>query len=736
MPASTIIVVAVPAPLRQPFDYLPPSGWQGPPPAAGCRVRVPFGRRRVIGVVVGSRRASRVQGGRLRPIENVLDDAPLLGREELELLEWAAGYYHHPVGDVVVGTLPGALRRGAASTGTRSRRWRLDAAAPGDAVQRLARAPRQAEVWQLLTAAGADGIGRESLEALAGDWRRALRSLETRGWAEVFEVEAESSGVAVPRVERHRLNADQQAAVDAVGEASGFVPFLLDGVTGSGKTEVYLHAIERTVAAGRQALLLVPEIGLTPQLLARIGGHFGRAPAVLHSGLADGERLAAWMAARDGRAEVVVGTRSAVFVPLARPGLIVVDEEHDASFKQQDGFRYHARDVAVVRARAAGIPVLLGTATPSLESLHNTDRGRYRRLRLAGRAGRAALPAIELVDLRSRPLQAGLSATLLDALDATLASGHQALVYLNRRGYATTLMCHGCGWIAGCRRCDARMTLHQARARLCCHHCGSERRPETTCPECGGAELRPLGQGTERVESLLAERFAAAGVVRIDRDTTRRRGSLDAKLNAVRTGRARLLIGTQMLAKGHHFPGVTLVGIVNADAGLFGTDFRAAERVAQQVVQVVGRAGRADHPGRVLIQTHHPDHPLLQRLVHEGYHDFAAAALQERREAGLPPWNHLALLRAEAPSAEAPVAFLEAARLALPREGLTGIEVLGPVPAPMARRGGRHRAQLLLQATRRDRLQKLLENWIPALEQRPEARRVRWSIDVDPIELL
>jgi len=733
--ASRVVVVAVPAPLRQAFDYLPPCGGTGPLPAPGCRVRVPFGRQRLVGVVVDVRGSAAVAGRRLRRIDEVLDAEPLLTRRDLDLLRWAAGYYHHPLGEVIAAALPAALRQGGAASATGEARWRLTPvgrARPADAFRR---APRQAAVHGLLAACGAPGAGTARLAELGGDWRGALRTLAGHGWVEAFVATADAFGESLARAARHPLNPDQAAAVATIAASDGFATLLLDGVTGSGKTEVYLHAIEQVVARGRQALLLVPEIGLTPQLLARVAGHFGRRPAVLHSGLADGDRRAAWLAARDGRADVVVGTRSAVLVPLARPGLIVVDEEHDPSFKQQDGFRYHARDLAIVRARAAGVPVVLGSATPSLESLHNANRDRYRRLRLPARAGTAEVPPIELLDLRGKALQAGLSSTLLAAIAQELAAGRQALVYLNRRGFATTLLCHDCGWIAGCRRCDARMTLHQARARLCCHHCGSERPPEQRCPDCGGADLRPLGQGTERLEELLTERFAAAGVVRIDRDTTRRRGSLDAKLEAVHAGRARLLIGTQMLAKGHHFPGVTLVGVVNADAGLFGTDFRAAERVAQQIVQVTGRAGRADHPGRVLVQTHHPEHPLLQALVHHGYHAFARAALAERRLAGLPPWTHLALLRAEAVDEAAPRAFLDAARAVLPAAVAAGLLVLGPVPAPMARRGGRQRAQLLLQAARRETLQRLLGPWLTALEQLPAGRRVRWSLDVDPIEL-
>ncbi|MDX1594920.1 MAG: primosomal protein N' [Gammaproteobacteria bacterium] len=732
MPDRHVLQVAVPVPLRRLFDYLPAVGDDTRGLLPGRRVRVPFGRRRLVGIVVGAREGAD-RGVRLRRIERVLDDAPLWTAAQLDLLRWAARYYHHPLGEVLFAALPAALRKGQPARSAVRVHWRLTAPGRNAPPEGLARAPRQARVRAVLEARGEAGASAAQLGRLEGDWRGALRGLVRRGWAEPFQAVDAVGSAIVQRAPRHHLNDPQHEAVEAIGRDDGFTPWLLDGVTGSGKTEVYLHAIERVVERGLQALLLVPEIGLTPQLLDRVAGHFGRRPAVLHSGLADGERLAAWFAARDGSADVVVGTRSAVFVPLARPGLIVVDEEHDPSYKQQDGFRYHARDVAVVRARSEKIPVLLGSATPSLESLHNVRRERYRLARLPARAAGAELPAVELVDLRGRTLTAGLSPRLLQALGEALDSGRQAMVFLNRRGYATTLICHDCGWIAGCRRCDARMTLHLARGRLCCHHCGSERPPERRCPDCGGDDLRPLGQGTERLEAALAERFGESGLVRIDRDTTRRKGSLDAKLAEVHSGDARLLVGTQMLAKGHHFPGVTLVGVVNADAGLFGSDFRAAERIAQQMIQVVGRAGRAARPGRVLVQTHHPEHPLLQVLVRDGYHAFAEATLEERRLADLPPWTHLALLRAEAHDADAPLAFLEDAKRLVPP--VEGVEVLGPVPAPMARRGGRQRAQLLLQSSRRNRLQGLLGVWLERLEALPEARRVRWSLDVDPIEL-
>ncbi|MDE2089880.1 MAG: primosomal protein N', partial [Gammaproteobacteria bacterium] len=422
--------------------------------------------------------------------------------------------------------------------------------------------------------------------------------------------------------------------------------------------------------------------------------------------------------------------------PLRAPGVFIVDEEHDPSFKQQEGFRYSARDVAIMRAHRSRVPIALGSATPSLESLHHARRGRYRHLTLPERAGNAAHPRIDVLDLRRQPLQEGLSPTLLRVMDEHIARGEQVLLFLNRRGYAPTLICHDCGWWAECRRCDAHLTFHRGRQRLICHHCGAERPLDRHCPSCGSADLRALGLGTERIEQALRERYAGVGIVRIDRDSTRRKGALQSLLDSVHAGEARILIGTQMLTKGHHFPEVTLVGVLDADQGLFGADFRAGERMAQLIVQVAGRAGRADKPGRVLIQTHHPDHPLLRTLITQGYHAFAAAAMDERRAAGWPPYSSLALLRAEAAAPQAPQDFLTQARAAAQQAGVNGVQVLGPVPAPLERRAGRYRAHLLLQAAQRADLQRLLETWVTQLETLKAARRVRWSLDVDPVEML
>ncbi len=536
------------------------------------------------------------------------------------------------------------------------------------------------------------------------------------------------------------LNPEQRAAFEAVRAShGGFHCFLLAGLTGSGKTEVYLQLIRETLAAGRQALVLIPEINLGPQTLARFERRFNARIALLHSALTDRERLDAWLAARDGEADIVIGTRSALFTPLKRPGLIIVDEEHDASYKQQDGLRYHARDLALVRARLENVPILLGSATPALESLHNAQAGRYGLLRLTQRAGGAHPPKFIRLDVKSMPLDAGLSRPLQQAIGDTLAAGQQVLVFLNRRGFAPTLLCHDCGWISQCPRCDARMTVHQGSGELRCHHCDHRQRPPMNCPQCGKLDLRPLGAGTERAEERLRILFPNHPVLRIDRDSTSRKHAMRDLFATINSGEPCILVGTQMLAKGHHFPRVTLVAILDADGGLFSADFRASERMAQQIVQVAGRAGRAEEPGRVLIQTHLADHPLLVQLTEDGYFAFAEQALSERRAAGLPPFAHLALLRAEAHKPGQAEAFLDsacsAAEQLLEQMGGPEVELLGPVPAPMERRAGKHRAQLLLQCMSRAPLHRLLTPWLQSLEQLPGGRQVRWSLDIDPIDL-
>lgn len=729
-----VLQVAVPTPLYGSFDYLPPHQTDPAQLRPGMRLRVPFGRAESVGVLLDVGDESRIDRRRLKPASAVLDAEPLLDTHLLALGQWAAHYYHHPVGEVFAALLPTALRQGK-GVASGQKGWRLTPAGRAADTAALRRAPRQAALLSWFQQRPEGSVDADMVATQGDNARSALRTLIDKGWVEEWEVPATGASAASlgPAV---ALNSAQRAAVDEVcAAAHRYAPFVLEGVTGSGKTEVYLEIIDRVAARGEQALVLVPEIGLTPQWVARFSARLRHSMVVLHSALSDGQRLRAWAAAVTGEARVIIGTRSAVFTPLPKPGVIVIDEEHDPSFKQQDGFRYHARDVAVWRANRLGVPIVLGSATPSLETLYNVERARYRRLHLPQRAGEARPPTLRIIDVRHRPLAGNLSEALLQSMQTHLARGHQTLLFLNRRGYAPTLLCHDCGWVARCRRCDAHLIYHQTQARLRCHHCGAEQRADNHCPACGSEELRPLGHGTERVEHVLREHFPGHSIARIDRDSTRRKGSLQSLLDEAQRGEHAILIGTQMLAKGHHLPKVTLAAILDADQGLFSIDFRAAENLAQLIVQVAGRAGRAAHAGEVLIQTHHPDHPLLHTLVTQGYAHFAEVALAERRAAGLPPYSHMALLRAEAVTQDMPQRFLAAALEAAQAFNVRGVELLGPVAAPMERRAGRYRAQLLLQAPSRTALHHLLDVWVPQLGNVPLARKVRWSIDVDPMDL-
>jgi primosomal protein N' (replication factor Y) len=725
-----ILAVAIDTPLRRLFDYLPPLHADPRSLRPGQRLWVPFGRRRVIGVLMQLRERSELSPDKLRRALAPVDEEPALDATLLEILDWAAEYYHHPIGDVVAAALPTALRTGAPLEAPR-RVWRLTEEGRAAESGLPARAARMRAALQYLKE-HAEAAGPELLAS--GATGAVLKNLQQRGFIEQHELARES----IPSVAVRpgpSLNPAQAAAVEAVRDGLGtFRSLLLYGVTGSGKTEVYLHAIATVLARGAQALVLVPEIALTPQLIARFGDRFDAPPAVLHSGLSDGERLAAWRRARSGEARIVIGTRSAVFVPLAQPGLIVVDEEHDASFKQQEGFRYSARDLAIVRAQRHGIPIVLGSATPSLETLARAQRQPETLLSLPHRAADAQPPRLTLVDLRSHAGAQGIATPVLMTMQRHLEAGNQVLLFLNRRGYAPVLFCPKCGWSAHCPRCDAHLTVHGRSQALVCHHCGAQQQAQQQCPSCEAA-VKPVGQGTERIEETVRQLFPDAPLARIDRDSMRRKGELEETLARVDRKEVSILIGTQMLTKGHHFPNVTLVVVLNADQGLFSTDFRASERLAQTIVQVAGRAGRAERSGEVLIQTEYPEHALLKLLLDGGYESFASGALRERQQTSWPPFARIALVRAEAPKPIVAMRFLQAAVDAghgLPRKG---VKLLGPAPAPMERRAGRYRAQLLLHADTHGPLQKFLRSWLPRVEALPDAKRARWSIDVDPVEL-
>ncbi|HET6546179.1 MAG TPA: primosomal protein N' [Rhodanobacteraceae bacterium] len=723
----SIVRVAVPLPLAQLFDYRIS---EGSPPAPGCRVLVAFGQRKLVGMVVECTRSTERPPAGLKSVLRVLDPEPLATAEWWTTLRWAARYYQHPLGEVLETALPTALRSARALPGTGAAAIALTPA--GQGARSDPRRRRGTRIDVLLERLSAGAATTSDLDSCLPGWRNAARTLRARGWIESRRLV--SARPEMPAVTGPALNPDQRAAVTAVAAApTGFAPFLLEGVTGSGKTEVYLTLIAECLARGRQALVLVPEIALTPQILGRFRARLGVEITVLHSGLGDAERARAWLAAARGEARVILGTRSAVFVPLPCPGLLVIDEEHDTSYKQQEGFRYHARDLAVMRAKALAVPILLGSATPSLESLANVAAARYGHLRLSERAGAARPPALKVVDLRRQRLLHGLAEPALAELDRCLARDETALVFKNRRGYAPVLLCHDCGWSAQCAQCERPLTWHRGAARLRCHHCGAEQRLPDACPDCGGLALNPQGLGTERLEDVLKLRYPAIPVLRVDRDTMSTRVAREALLDQLVDTGPRILVGTQMLAKGHDLPQLTLVIVVGVDEGLYSVDFRAAERLGQLIVQVAGRAGRAAKPGTVMLQTHHPDHPLLAQLLGGGYRALAASLLGERRAANLPPWSHFALLRAEARREAALDGFLAAAAAAA--AGDAAVSARGPMPAPMPKRAGLHRAQLLIEADERGALQAFLPGWLDALRALPAARRVRWSIDVDPVDL-
>ena len=709
--------IAVPVPVPQAFDYAVPAG--GPAPAAGARVRVRFANRTLVGLCLALDPDDAF--AEPKPLLEVLDDGCAVTEEVLRLGRWLAGYYHHPIGEVFAAMLPNAAMRGAPLAWRAEEVWLRVKAVRAD----LSRAPRQRALLDFIAGNGG-WAGGADLRA-AGFNTAMIRALARKGVVRAGERPYELEK-PLP------LTADQEAVVQGYRRSlSGYSANLLQGVTGSGKTEVYLQVLAEVLAHGGQALLLVPEIALTPQTVARFRRRYGEVD-VLHSGLSDRERLTAWLRCRDGAARILIGTRSAVFTPFRKLALILVDEEHDASFKQQERLRYSARDVAVKRAKDLDIPLILGSATPSLESLQNVRNGRYRQQSLPKRATGAPMPRIHILDIRGQRLQDGLSQPLLRRIKRHLQAGGQVLVFLNRRGYAPTYLCADCGWQAVCQSCDARLTLHRGRRRLACHHCGAEGPMPAACPSCKGAGLVALGMGTERMDEALRASFPNVPLIRIDRDTARSQRRLEAGLAKIAEGRPSILVGTQMLAKGHHFPNITLVAAVNADAGFLSADFKAPERTAQLLIQVAGRAGRAERPGQVWIQTLQPDNPALQRLIDEGYAGFADHELGNRHRAGLPPARHMALLRAAAADPDAPGKFLMEARELLNRKGEPAgrLEILGPAPAPMPRVANLHRRQLMLLAASREVLHRALRRLVEA--RAPSG--LRWDIDVDPLDAL
>ncbi|MDE9544045.1 primosomal protein N' [Xenorhabdus bovienii] len=730
----TVVQVALPVPLTRSFDYLLPEGL--PLPTTGVRVLVPFGKRNAIGIVTGTAGSSEIPLEQLKPLAAILDAQPLFPDDLWQLLQWSACYYHYPLGEVLFHAMPVLLRQGKPAEFTPLWQWQVTEAGHEFPLEQLKRSVKQ---QQALASLRLKPIYRHQISELAFS-ESALQSLKKKALIDLHPIqpEAENWHEQFQIIgERLQLNTEQATAVGTVrAEDQVFSPWLLAGITGSGKTEVYLSVLENILAQGKQALILVPEIGLTPQTIRRFRERFNAPVDVLHSALNDSERLSVWLRAKRGDNAIVIGTRSALFTPFAHLGVIIIDEEHDSSYKQQEGWRYHARDLAVFRAKKENIPIMMGTATPALETLFNVQQGKYRQLTLTQRAGEAKPAVQHLLDLKGLPLTVGLSQPLINRIGEHLKADNQVILFLNRRGYSPALLCHECGWIAECQRCDHYYTLHQNHRHLRCHHCDSQRPIPRQCPQCGTTHLIPVGLGTEQLEDGITKLFPDIPVTRIDRDTTSRKGALEQQLAAVHQGGARILIGTQMLAKGHHFPDVTLVVLLDVDGALFSADFRAAERFAQLYTQVSGRAGRAGKRGEVVLQTHHPEHPLLQVLLEKGYDAFARQAMEERQQVFLPPFASHILLRSEDHDNQQAPAFLQQMRQLFEHHALRDehLWLMGPVPALQAKRGGRFRWQLLIQHPSRIFLQKMMAAIYPQIAVLPQARKVKWNIDVDPTE--
>ncbi|WP_170150819.1 primosomal protein N' [Umboniibacter marinipuniceus] len=714
MSAHTI-AVALPVPLKRNFHYLSDSAV-----SPGCRVRVPFSNRELIGTVVEDN--STPHSGELKAIIEIIDEAPFANQRWWQLINFTASYYLAPIGEVISSALPKNLRDGRPLSNYRADWFQLtdvNAVAKGVQQQRCLDALRSGPMeWSQLREAK---VTRATLKRL----------LELELVAEYDHLGAETPCRLTQSPPEP--NAEQLAAITAITQSTGFSSWLIDGITGSGKTEVYLRSIEHCLAQGQQALVLVPEIALTPQTLERFSARFATRIAVLHSGLARGARCEDWVSAADGLARIIIGTRSAIFAPIPKLGLIVVDEEHDLSYKQQDGFHYSARDLAIVRAKHAQCPVILGSATPSLESLANAERGAYQRLELSARAGGASSPSVELVDIRQASRDTGLTMAALDSISSCLARGEQALVFINRRGYSPALMCQHCGWIADCPACTRHFTVHQRHQQLVCHHCDVVEPVTHRCPQCFSQQLDRVGEGTERIEERLIQLFPDTPTIRIDRDTTRSAQQLAENLELVNNGQPCILVGTQMLAKGHHFERVTLVVVLDIDSGLYAADFRAPERTGQLLTQVMGRAGRAELAGQVLVQTSLPDHPLLQSLLSQPYRIYASMLLAERQRFGQPPFSAAALLRADHPHQHQVDQCLSLARNFCANAVQHGVlQCQGPMPAPLAMRNGRQRGQLWFFASHRNKLHSAMQALDELLTNSKLVGGLRWSIDIDP----
>ena len=730
----TILRVALPVPLRKTFEYLPPADGNGDStsptsPKQGQRILVPFGRQTLVGVIVNMSNDAEFDIEKLKAAIQILDSDPTFDAHLMALLSWSTSYYQHPIGEVFSSALPGALREAKTIeqllpkflTKTETLPESHEISKNASQMRKLIDLLRQRELSK-------EQLNEQDVKSAT------IKKFIDQGWAEWLHSPLISEPVAKNDIKPGlQLNTEQAIALSTINQASGHKCFLLDGITGSGKTEVYLQSINRHLLAQQQVLVLVPEIGLTPQTIGRFRQRFDVEVALWHSGMTDKQRASSWLKTRSGQAKIVIATRSGIFLPFKELGLIIMDEEHDASFKQQEGFKYHSRSLALYRAHLLSIPVILGTATPSLETLHNAQAGKYRHLLLRQRAAGSQLPKMQLLDLNRCQSESGLGFPLLDEIENTLANKQQVMLFINRRGFAPVLMCEECHWLTECHRCSSYMTYHRGLNRLICHHCGNQQQTVRQCGGCGSTRIVPVGMGTEQLELYLAQRFPDFPVLRLDRDSTSKKGEFDKRLDEINKGEPQIVIGTQMIAKGHHFPNVSLVGIVDVDGALFSSDFRAAEKLAQLIVQVSGRAGRGSIKGQVWLQSKFPEHPVIQDLINNQYEDFANFALSERKLMALPPYSHHILIRAESSFPTLGGDWLMGLMPHLKQ--FESLLCLGPTPAAMMKKAGKYRFMLTIQCQSRPYLHKVVDWLIQNLDTIQKDNRIRWSIDVDPIEL-
>jgi len=731
---SLILRVAIATPLRTLFDYLPADTSNLNTLQPGLRVSVSFGRRKDIpGIVVSISSQSNYPQHKLKKINHVIDDQPVFSQKHLNLLKWASNYYHHPIGEVIFSALPSSLRKNHSISKFNEKTWCLTEKGAAFEAKLIKQAPKQSQLLNYLQQRKSPANEAE-INSIYSRSKPSLLSLEEKGLITRSTEDVPDNVIKINK-SPFKLNKDQQFATNEVLKSIDNASiFLLDGLTGSGKTEVYMTLMESVIRAGKQCLILLPEIGLTPQQIQRFKDRFEVNIAIQHSGLSDTERTRYWLDAKSGKAKIIIGTRSAIWVPLANPGLYIIDEEHDLSYKQQDGFRYSARDMLITRATRDKVPAILGSATPSLETLYNVKKERYKHLILSSRTANAKPPKFRLLDIRGKKMHGPISQTLIDEISEHLKNKNQVLLFLNRRGYAVHLYCHCCAWKAECTRCELPYTYHKNIDRLVCHHCGVTKRHINKCPDCN-EPLLLMGHGTERIEEVLAALFPSATISRIDRDTTRKKNAMHDYLEKIQSGEIDIMIGTQMLAKGHHFPNVTLTGIVDADRGLFSTDFRASEKLAQLFMQVSGRTGRGEKEGTVIVQTYNPEHPLFSQLIKQGYNYFCKSLLEERKHSLLPPYSYMVFLRAEAHNTNDAKHFLSDAAMQLKKLTNNTLLQFGPIPALIEKRSGRFRHQLIIQSSNRKSLHSHLDEWLDKLDVIKTSKKVRWSLDVDPQDM-